>query len=135
MGNISLAFIGYTKMKKIATLAITSAVLTACTPSINSTSFSGSDNYEVEWTGANGSKLFGSYVIGSKNLSTPSRVEKITATLPYKVSFSAPKNTLISAAGIADHQGTVEIKIFKNGSECGKVSVVGSGAIANKICQ
>ncbi|MBN3911100.1 MAG: hypothetical protein HWQ35_32530 [Nostoc sp. NMS1] len=122
-------------MKKIATLAIASAVLTACTPSINSNSFSGSDNYEVEWTGANGSKLFGSYVMGSKNLSTPSKVEKVTATLPYKVSFSAPKNTLISAAGATVHQGTVEIKIFKNGSECGKAAFVGTGAMANKVCQ
>ncbi|WP_334934545.1 hypothetical protein [Nostoc sp.] len=130
-----MAFIGYTEMKKIATLAITSAVLTACTPSMNSNSFSGSDNYEVEWTGANGSKLFGSYVIGSKNLSTPSKVEKVTATLPYKVSFSAAKNTLISAAGATVNQGTVQIKIFKNGSECGKAAFIGTRAMANKICQ
>ncbi|MEH2015765.1 hypothetical protein [Nostoc sp.] len=105
-------------------------------PIMQSNFFSfGSDAYEIKWSGTNGSKLFGSYVIASKSPSTPSRVEKVTATLPYKVNFSAPKNTLISAAGITDHQGTVEIKIFKNGLECEKASVIGSGAIANKICQ
>lgn len=122
-------------MKRLLSLAFIGVLLAACTPLSNLNSFSGSDNYEVQWTGANGNKLFGSYVIGSKTLSTPSRVEKVIATLPYKVSFSAPKNTLISAAGATVNQGAVEIKIFKNGSECGKVSVVGSGAIANKTCQ
>ncbi|MEH1908832.1 hypothetical protein [Nostoc sp.] len=122
-------------MKKLATLVIASALLTGCTPSIDSSSFTGSDNYEVQWTGVNGSKLFGSYVIASKSPSTPSRVEKVVTTLPYKVSFSAPKNTLISAAGGTLNQGTVEIKIFRNGSECGKVTMVGSGAMANQVCQ
>lgn len=97
--------------------------------------FGGSNNYEVQWNGVAGSKLFGSYVIASKSLSTPSRVEKVIATLPYKVSFSASKNTLISAAGATSNQGTVEIKIFRNGIECGKVALVGSGAMATKVCQ
>ncbi|MEH2315946.1 hypothetical protein [Nostoc sp.] len=96
---------------------------------------SGSDNYEVQWAGANGSKLFGSYVVGSKNPGTPTIVEKVTATLPYKITFSAPKNVLISAAGGTLNQGTVEIKIFRNGSECGKALLIGSGAMANKVCQ
>ncbi|WP_041565278.1 hypothetical protein [Nostoc punctiforme] len=101
----------------------------------NPVSSSGLDNYKVQWTGTNGSKLFGSYVIVSKNPSTPSKVEKITATLPYTVNFSAPKNALISAAGATGNQGAVEIKILKNGSECDQISVVGSGAMANKTCQ
>ncbi|MEH1824453.1 MULTISPECIES: hypothetical protein [unclassified Nostoc] len=95
----------------------------------------GSDTYEIQWSGTNGSKLFGSYGIISRSPSTPSRVEKVTTILPYKVKFSAQKNTLISAAGATVNQGIVEIKIFKNGSECGKVVVVGSAALANKICQ
>ncbi|MHC5825020.1 MAG: hypothetical protein ACYT04_56545 [Nostoc sp.] len=96
---------------------------------------SGSDNYEVRWTGANGSKLFGSYVVVSRSPGTPMRAEKVTATLPYKITFSAPKNTLISAAGATLNQGTVEIKIFKNGSECDKVAIVGSGSMSSKVCQ
>lgn len=122
-------------MKKLLSLALIGVLSVGCTSLINSNSLSGSDNYEVQWTGANGNKLFGSYVIGSKNLSTPSRAEKVTATLPYKVTFSAPKNTLISAAGATVNQGTVEIKIFKNGSDCGKPVFVGSGAMGNKVCQ
>ncbi|MEH2222599.1 hypothetical protein [Nostoc sp.] len=105
-------------------------------PIMQSNIFSfGSDTYEIQWEGTNGSKLFGSYVIGSKSLSAPSRAEKVTATLPYKVSFSAPKNTLISAAGTTGNQGAVTIRIFRNRSECGKVVIVGSGAMANKTCQ
>ncbi len=95
----------------------------------------GSDTYEIQWSGGNGSKLFGSYSILSKSPKTPLRVEKVTTILPYKVNFSAPKNTLISAAGATVNQGIVEIKIFKNGSECGKVVIVGSAALANKVCQ
>jgi hypothetical protein len=135
VGSLSLHLLVVQKMKKLATLVIASALLTACTQSINSNSFGGSDNYEVQWTGANGSKLFGSYIIGSKNISTPSRAEKVTATLPYKVNFSAPRNTLISAAGATVNQGAVEIKIFKNGSECGKAVFVGTGTMANKVCR
>lgn len=97
--------------------------------------FGGSDTYKIEWTGSNGSKLFGSYVITSRRPGTPSKVEKITSILPYEVIFSTQKNTLVSAAGIASNQSTVEIKIFKNGSECGKTAAVGSGTMANKVCQ
>lgn len=122
-------------MKRLLSLAFIGVLLAVCTPLSNLNSFSGSDNYEVQWTGANGSKLFGSYGIISRSPSTPSRVEKVTTILPYKVNFSAPKNTLISAAGATVNQGIVEIKIFKNGSECGKVVVVGSAAMANKVCQ
>ncbi|MEH2161612.1 MAG: hypothetical protein V7K38_11305 [Nostoc sp.] len=122
-------------MKRFLSLVFVGISLAACTPLSNLNSFSGLDNYEVQWTGTKGSKLFGSYVVGSKTPSTPSRAEKVTEILPYKVSFSAPKNTLISAAGGTVNQGTVEIKIFKNGSECGKAAFVGSGAVANKVCQ
>lgn len=97
--------------------------------------FGGSDTYKIQWTGTNGSKLFGSYVIASKIPGTPSKVEKVISVLPHEVTFSAQKNTLVSAAGIAGNQGTVEVKIFKNGSECGQVTMVGSGAIANKVCR
>ncbi|MEH1795878.1 hypothetical protein CDG79_06800 [Nostoc sp. 'Peltigera membranacea cyanobiont' 232] len=122
-------------MKKILSLAIAGVLAAGCTHLMDSNSSSGSDNYEVQWTGAKGNKLFGSYVIGSKTISTPSRAEKVTAIIPYKVRFSAPKNSLISAAGATVNQATVEIKILKNGLECGKVAVVGSGAMGNKICQ
>ncbi|MHC5751495.1 MAG: hypothetical protein ACYTXF_12905 [Nostoc sp.] len=97
--------------------------------------FGGSDTYKIQWTGTNGSKLFGSYVIASKTPGTASKVEKVLSTIPYEVTFSAQKNTLVSAAGTAGNQGTVEVKIFKNGSECGQVTMVGSGAIANRTCQ
>ncbi len=98
--------------------------------------FSHSDQYQVQWSGTAGAKVFGSYVISFRNNpSTPTRVEKVTATLPYKLSFSAPKSALIAASGATLNQGQVEIKIYKNGSECGLEAFAGSGAMANKVCQ
>ena len=127
-------------MKTLIRLGFFCAVLLVGYRALPSSSafMSGSDNYEVRWTGANGSKLFGSYVVVSRTPGTPMRVEKVAATLPYKITFYAPKNSLISAAGAIFNQGTqgtVEIKIFKNGSECDKVAIVGSGAMASKLCQ
>lgn len=129
LGTLTL-YLPFAKLKKLITLALTSSLLAGCSP----LSLSGSDNYEIQWTGASGSELFASYGIASKNPGTPSTIEKVTAKLPYKISFTAPKNTLISASGMLMNQGTVEIKIFRNGSECGKAAFVGSGAMANKIC-
>ncbi|MFN6515693.1 MAG: hypothetical protein RMY29_014525 [Nostoc sp. CreGUA01] len=132
-------------MKNLTKLAIVSgfALLQACTPSAKSSpitssqsvnSPSGSDNYEVQWTGANGQELFAGYSILPLDGSTP-RVESVKGTLPHKVSFSAPKNAVVSASGNTLNKGAVEIKIYKNSSECGKVGVVGSGVGANKVCQ
>lgn len=124
-----------TQLKNLIRLILVSVLLTGCSPS---NSLSGSDNYEVQWSGTAGSKLFGSYVVGSRTPGIPTRVEKVGATLPYKITFSAPKNSLITAAGATFNQGiqsTVEIKIFKNGSECDKVGIVGSGAMNTKVCQ
>lgn len=94
----------------------------------------GSNNYTLQWTGNRGSKLFGSYVIGSRTANMPSKVKKVTAILPYQVNFSAPKNALISVAGVTVNQGKVEIKIFKNGLEC-KKEFVAEGAINSQVCR
>lgn len=97
---------------------------------------SNSYQYQVQWSGQKGAKLYGGYSIAFlHNLSTPIRVEKVNATLPYKLSFSTPKNAIISASGATLNQGQVQIKIYKNGSECGREAFIGSGAMANKICK
>ncbi|MDP5339263.1 MAG: hypothetical protein NWQ28_11905 [Nodularia sp. (in: cyanobacteria)] len=110
---------------------------TTSNPRTNSLSFSpsASDNYEVHWTGTSGNQLYGGYSIISEDINTPMRLESVQATLPHKVNFSVPKNAIVSASGDTLNQGKVEIKIYKNGSECGKVVVVGSGVGANKVCQ
>lgn len=122
----------HAQLKNLIRIILTSALLTGCSPS---NSLGGSDdNYEIQWIGANGSELVASYGIASKTPGKPSRIEKVTAKLPHKISFTAPKNTLVSASGMLMNQGTVKIQIFKNGSECGKAAFVGSGAMANQIC-
>ncbi len=134
-------------MKNLIKLSVVAgfALLQGCTPSAKSSpipssqsvteSVSGSDKYEVQWTGTSGEELAASYSIIFKDPSTPMRIESVQAKLPHKVNFSIPKNAVVSASGITLNKGSVEIRIYKNGSECGKVAVVGSGAGANKVCQ
>lgn len=134
-------------MKNIIRLSVVVgfAFLQSCTPSAKSSpiaslqsvadSPSGSDKYEVHWSGASGKELYAGYSILSLDGNTPMRVESVQAKLPHKISFSAPKNAIVSASGNTLNQGNVEIKIYRNGSECGKVVAVGSGAGANKACQ
>lgn len=132
-------------MKKLTRLAIVSGfvLLQSCTTSVKSApvtssqsvSLGGSDKYEVHWTGASGKEVYAGYSIISQDPNTPMKLESIQAKLPHKVSFSAPKNAIVSASGNTLNQGSVDIKIYKNGSECGKAGIVGSGAGANKVCQ
>ncbi|MBD2453078.1 hypothetical protein H6G80_03185 [Nostoc sp. FACHB-87] len=103
-------------------------------PVVNSPS--GSDKYEIQWSGASGKELFAGYSILSLDPpGTPMKVESIKGKLPHKVNFSASKNTIVSASGNTFPHTAVEIKIYKNGSECGKVVAVGSGVGANKVCE
>lgn len=132
-------------MKKLTRLAIISgfALLQSCAASVKSAPvkssqsvpLGSSDKYEVHWTGTRGKEFYAGYAIISQDPNTPMKLESIKAKLPHKVSFSAPKNAIVSASGDTFKQGSVEIKIYKNGSECGKAGIVGSGAGANKVCQ
>jgi hypothetical protein len=135
-------------MKHLIRLGIVAGftLLGGCIPSVNSNldtisnsvtnSLTGSDKYEIQWSGTSGKQLYAGYSIASTDGSAPMRVESVQAKLPHKVSFSAPKNAIVSASGvILNQEENVEIKIYKNGSECGKVAIVGSGAAANKVCQ
>ncbi|MBD2435832.1 hypothetical protein [Nostoc sp. FACHB-110] len=134
-------------MKNIIRLSVVIGflLLQGCTPSAKSSSITsseppitnspgGSDKYEIRWTGTGGKKLSAGYSVVSKDFATPMRVESVNGTLPHKISFSAPKNSVVSASAITTNKEVVEIKIYKNGSECGKVGIVGSGASANKVC-
>jgi len=114
----------------------TSVTSSATSPKLTKNSVGGSDRYEVLWIGTKGKKLYGSYVVAStQKTEAPIRVESINAQLPHKISFSAPKNSIVSASGGTLDKGPVEVKIYKNGSECGKATFVGSGVGANKTCQ
>jgi len=70
-----------------------------------------------------------------EDFNQPMRMESVQAKLPHKVKFSTPPNAIVSAHGITINKGDVEVKIYKNGSECGKVVVVGSGVGGNKVCE
>ncbi|MDZ8070374.1 MAG: hypothetical protein RMY64_32990 [Nostoc sp. DedQUE08] len=72
--------------------------------------------------------------MSTTDLKAPSRIESVEAVLPYKAKFSAPEKSIITASASTVEKATVEVKIYRNGSDCGRVTTVGSGAGANKIC-
>jgi len=111
---------------------LTTSSLIASKPTTNSVS--GLDKYEIHWSGTKGKELYGGYAIISVGSDAPMQMESVEAKIPHKISFSAPKNSVVSASGDTFNGGTVEVKIYKNGKECGKVGVVGSQVGANKIC-
>lgn len=109
--------------------------LQACSnPLVNfKNSSSNEEQYQIKWEGPAGTKLFGSYVIRDSNNST--KPKAVTATLPHTLSLSAPKNSIVGVSGGTLNQDAVTIKIYRNGSECGKEVLTGSGFMANKVCQ
>ena len=100
-----------------------------------SSATSNKDHYKVEWKGAKGIKLYGSYtIVSTTDFTTPARVEQVNGVLPYQIEFNAPKQSIVSAAAMANNN-QLTIKIFRNGAECGKEAITGSGAMPNKVCQ
>lgn len=91
----------------------------------------GLDNFEIQFSGNQGESLYANYSISPPP--PPIETEEIRDTLPYKVNFSAPKASSISA-GASPNKG-LEVKIFRNGIECGVSSYSGLYANASKICR
>lgn len=106
-------------------------------PSILTGILKGSDQYEIRWIGEKGTKMIGgSYAVAHIDGSqTPMRVETVNTLLPHTTKFSEPKGVIVSAGAGFTHGAKVEVRIFRNGQECGKVTTVGSGAINGKVCQ
>ncbi|MEH2031027.1 MAG: hypothetical protein V7K67_15420 [Nostoc sp.] len=143
----------FIRLSVLAGLALLQSCTSLCTPPVNSSSITstsldsvpssnsvtkssgGSDKYEIQWIGNQGSKIYGSYsILSMTDLKSPTRVESVKAVLPYKVNFSAPKKSIVSAGALTFEKATVDVKIYRNGSECGRVGAVGSGAGVNKVC-
>lgn len=78
------------------------------------------DNYEIRWQGKSKGKVYLSYSIAT-NLTDPVQVESLTTTLPKTVKFSAPPGSSVSAGSL---DVNVTVRIFRNGRECGKITVV-----------
>jgi hypothetical protein len=94
----------------------------------------GTDIYEIQWNGEKGEKLYGRYVISypfySKKLD---KIENVDSNLPHKIKFTEMKGVSVIAGGSSSGKDP-EIKIFRNGKECGEVGATGSGAGNGKIC-
>jgi hypothetical protein len=87
----------------------------------------GTDKYEIRWYGKpTGKYFYGNYSIIEMN--KPIRVESIPKS-PHIVKLTLPKGAAVAATG-----DSTDIKIFKNGKECGQIGVVGTGISMNKTC-
>lgn len=96
-------------------------------PTKQATVTGGTDKYEIRWYGESKNKyVAGNYVIMKPD--SPMEVFKIPKS-PHIVKIQLPKKSVVSAVG--DVQ---DIKIFRNGKECGKTGAVGEGVTPNKAC-
>jgi hypothetical protein len=95
----------------------------------------GGSGYLIEYSGTAGTKFAGSYVSMDLTGKNPVRMEQVQSTLPHTVSFNPPAGSIVSAAAAPLGQGSVTVKIFKNGVECGQPAMVGSAAMPNMVCQ
>jgi hypothetical protein len=103
----------------------------------------GEAKYRIEYTGKAGEKLRGNYAIQetttdinqmAATLKKPTQVEKVEGILPKTISFKAPKQAVLVASGYS-YPNPTTVKIYRNGVECGRPTMVGSAATAgNKIC-
>jgi hypothetical protein len=118
--------------KVIAVVACCGAVF--CAYKSGAISFGGS-GYRIEYTGTSGTQIAGSYAVLDMSGKSPMQMEKVSATLPHSVTINPPSGSIVSAAAMPMGQGDVQIKIFKGGFECGQPAMVGSGAMANMVCQ
>jgi hypothetical protein len=87
--------------------------------------------YQIEFDGKAGTKIFGMYSYIDQNGRTFQRVEKVEATLPYKVTLTPPAGAIVNAsasASIGDSE-PVTVTIAKDGIDCTHPLSVGSGSI------
>jgi hypothetical protein len=92
-----------------------------------STTQKGKDKYEIRWYGKPTDEgFFGSYTIMEDN--KPVRVEQVPKS-PHIVKLTLSKGAIVGAMG-----NSKDLKIFRNGKECGQTGVVGAGIPANKSC-
>ncbi|MBE9235841.1 hypothetical protein IQ227_07270 [Anabaena aphanizomenioides LEGE 00250] len=88
---------------------------------------SGTDEYEIRWYGKPKNEFWGgSYTIIKPD--SPMEVIKVPKS-PHVVRIKLPKQSTVGAAG--DVQ---DVKIFRNGKECGRDGVIGEGIPINKAC-
>jgi len=99
----------------------------------------GKDQYEIRWYGQKGAKLSGSYsIIYPYELNKLDRREKIDAILPHTLKFSEVKGVFVGAGGTAVSSDwkfeEADVKIYRNGVECGTANATGSAASKRRFC-
>ncbi|AFZ57647.1 hypothetical protein H6G54_22145 [Anabaena cylindrica FACHB-243] len=88
----------------------------------------GTDKYEIRWYGKPKNQYWGgNYTIMKPD--APMEIVNIPKS-PHIVKIQLPKQSVVAAAG-----NVQDIKIFRNGKECGKPGIVGDGIPLNKGCQ
>jgi hypothetical protein len=88
---------------------------------------SGTDEYEIRWYGKPKNQYWGgSYTVMKPD--SPMEIIRIKKS-PHIVKIKLPKQSTVGAGG-----NIQDIKIFRNGRECGKAGIIGEGIPLNKAC-
>lgn len=83
--------------------------------------------YEIEFSGNPGKRLFAQYQLFDPSGRKPTRIEKIEAVLPYKITITPSAGYQVNATAIQDNEtGSIEISISRDGVDCTKPEIVGS---------
>lgn len=126
-------------MKKLLGIAVLTGLLHSCgTNSLNISnpftgkSLSGQDNYEIRWEGNVSGEALLTYSVVT--IGKPLQMESVKSTLPKTINFSAPPET---AVGASSAQVGITVRIFRNGSECGKPGMISTtqNLPDNKSCE
>jgi hypothetical protein len=94
--------------------------------------------YQIEFSGKAGEKMIGTYTLTDPLGEKPMRVEKVEGTLPQSISFSSPEGYQVSASAIqisGEEAMEITTTIVKDGTDCTRPILQGSGGVNMVICQ
>jgi hypothetical protein len=121
-----------------APTASTASEPTSSSPTAPTKIDSGKDaDYEIRWEGQSQQQITANYNIVYAN-DQPKREEELKVSLPHSVKFKTPERVWVSASGYAYPKVDFNIKIFRDGKECGKGPNVVSSTVEPpkyKLCE
>jgi hypothetical protein len=91
--------------------------------------------YQIEYQGQANTTLWAEYRITERDRYRSPMTEKLVGKSPQIISFSAPRNAIVSATGSTKDRTGVKIKIIKNGSECGNSGGLNIGLTEAIVCR
>jgi hypothetical protein len=93
------------------------------------------DNYSIQFTGEQGSRVRGSIVwTDARNPNKPTYMETVNGISAATIILNLPAGSIVSATGSSDVFKRVTIKIFRNGDECDDQPIEDRTLSSTKTC-